>query len=173
MTSPEPIEEIVPRILKNFSASPRGWRVIQTPTGEVLISGPESSYQLKLIPLDPFRFTGAGIEIDNADRGPDWFNSSPEFGVRPLSDRDVSALLGTIADPDSFLPRIQRLFQRPPVSPSSTELQDVSHVITGPVISRPNLTDVVSVSEEVQELLEHSATRIFRERYPMRAGMYI
>ncbi|MBE0525485.1 MAG: hypothetical protein IH631_00980, partial [Candidatus Thorarchaeota archaeon] len=89
MTDPEPVEEIVPRILKQYSERPRGWHIMNTPRGEVLVLSSDSAFQLKLIPLNPQEFTGAGVELPESNDIVESIRSSPEFGLRPLSESDL------------------------------------------------------------------------------------
>ena len=67
MTDPEPAEKIVPRIIEQYSERPRGWHIMNTPRGEVLVLSSDSAFQLKLIPLNPREFTGAGVELPESN----------------------------------------------------------------------------------------------------------
>jgi hypothetical protein len=172
LTDTEPVEDIVPRMIKQFSEQPRGWRIMHTPTGEMLVLGPDSMYQLKLIPLNPFQFTGAGVEIADVDNKLAELRSSPEFGLRPLKPSDIRSLLEAINKPTLLKPRIDELVKREPVAPSEIDSRRVSHLLSGPVIARPELGSLSPRTLELQDLLNESATRMFRRRYPMRTGMY-
>ena len=94
MTDPEPAEKIVPRILKQYSERPRGWHIMNTPRGEVLVLSSDSAFQLKLIPLNPREFTGAGVELPESNDIVDSIRTSPEFGLRPLSEVDLQGIRG-------------------------------------------------------------------------------
>jgi hypothetical protein len=59
----------------------------------MLVLGPDSSFQLKLIPLNPRQYTGAGVEIPDTDDKLDSIKTSPEYGLRPLSDNDIEGLI--------------------------------------------------------------------------------
>ncbi|MFQ5831542.1 MAG: hypothetical protein ACE5H4_02470, partial [Candidatus Thorarchaeota archaeon] len=89
MTKIEPAEEIVPRILERYEKEPRGWRVMNTPRGEMLVVGPDSVFQLKLISLNPFEFVGSGVEMSESNKVVKSVRSTPEFGFRPLTDVDI------------------------------------------------------------------------------------
>ncbi len=172
MTESQPVEKLVPRIVEQYTEHPRGWRVIHTPTGDMLIFGPDVNYQLRLIELSPFSFTGVGMEIDAPELNDDEITAAPEFGLRPLDENDIHNLIAVIMGQSSRIPQIGEIVRRTPVSPAQLERSDVRHILSGPVLSRPDLT---AFSPEVirrQYELKRQAMTIFRERYPQRAGMY-
>jgi hypothetical protein len=145
VTDPEPIEKIMPRILKQYSERSRGWHIMSTPRGEMLILSSDSAFQLKLIPLNPFEYTGAGVELPESSDTAEEIRASPEFGLRPLDETDLQG-----------------------EDLSTTD----GHILRGPVLTRP---DLGSLSPEIlkrQLSLDRSAERTFRRRYPDRAGMY-
>lgn len=172
MTDTEPAEEILPRILRQYTERPRGWRVMHTPTGEMLVLGPESAFQFKLIPLNPFEVTGVGVEVSDIDKTLEQLHSTPEFGIRPLMESDIRSLLEAIGTPDLMKPKIDQIIRREPISPLEIESSRASHLLSGPVLTRPELGSLGPRTLELQGMLEQSATRLFRQRYPMRSGMY-
>ncbi|MHA2377786.1 MAG: hypothetical protein ACXADO_05835 [Candidatus Thorarchaeota archaeon] len=172
MTKVEPVEDIVPRILERFEKEPRGWRVMHTPRGEMLVVGPESVFQLKLISLNPFEFTGSGIEMTDDDSAVKSVRSTPEFGFRPLSDVDIRRIVESLID--SSKPRFDfgEVIKREPISPSKIRSSSVEHLLSGPVLTRPDLRSLSPEVLRIQETLDRSAMRTFRRRYPERAGMF-
>ncbi|MBN2228113.1 MAG: hypothetical protein JW779_00870 [Candidatus Thorarchaeota archaeon] len=177
MNDPEPAEEIVPRILKQYSERPRGWHIMNTPTGDVLVLSTDSAFQLKLIPLSPFEFTGAGIELSKSNKTIESIRSSPEFGLRPIDELDLQKLVNALGSSQSTgsVPEVQEILKRAPVSledlSSNKHAQD--HILRGPVLMRPDLGSLSPELLEMQTLLDRSAQKSFRDRYPMRAGMYL
>lgn len=155
-----------------YSDKPRGWRVLSTPKGDMLVLGPDSAFQLKLIPLNPNEFTGAGMEIPSSFRALDRVRQSPEFGLRPLFDSDIESLMNSISTPKGALPHLQSIIKRTPLSPVELAKTDTTHMLTGPVLTRPDFSTLSSETMRLQQSLEREARETFRRRYPMRAGMY-
>lgn len=172
MNEPEPADVIVPRILQRYSDHPRGWRVMSTPRGEMLVLSPESAYQLKLIPLSPYEFTGAGVEIPSSSRSIETIRSSPEFGLRPLDESDLVGIAQALDSQGEVQSKLGELLSRTPLSLDDLSSGAASHILRGPVLMRPDLGSLDSEMLRVQSNLDKSAQRVFREKYPMRSGMY-
>jgi len=175
VTDPEPAEKIVPRIVKQYTEHPRGWHIMNTPLGEVLVLGPDSAFQLKLIPLNPYEFTGAGIELPKSSKTIETIRGSPEFGLRPIDEDDLLGILNALGSPQGTSLEIQEILRRSPVS-----LEDLSsnkhvadHILRGPVLMRPDLGSLSPEILKMQIALDRSAQKTFRDRFPMRAGMYL
>ena len=167
----EPVDEIVPRILQRYSERPRGWRILSTPVGDMLVLGPDSAFQMKLIPLNPMEFTGAGVELPSG-KHLDSMTTSPEFGFRPLHDSDIQSILESISSPDLIRPEIDSIIKRAPLSMAELNTSSARHILSGPILTRPDLRALNPAVLKTQTSLERKARSIFRDRYPMRAGMY-
>jgi len=144
---------------------------MSTPRGEMLILSSDSAFQLKLIQLNPFEFTGAGVELPESSETADSIRSSPEFGLRPLNETDLQGLINTLTGSAEPSISLGDILKRTPRSIDDMSLK-ASHVLRGPVLTRP---DLGSLSPEIlkrQLSLDRSADKIFRRKYPMRAGMY-
>jgi hypothetical protein len=172
VTKVEPVEDIVPRILERYEKQPRDWRVMHTPRGEMLVVGPDSVFQLKLISLNPFEFTGSGVEMTKDNTVTKSLRSTPEFGFRPLTDIDIRGIVESLTD--SSKPRFDfgQVIKREPMSPSKIRSSSVEHLLSGPVLTRPDLGSLSPEILRIQESLDFSAKRTFRRRYPERAGMF-
>ena len=175
MTDPEPAEKIVPRIVKQYTENPRGWHIMNTPLGEVLVLSPDSAFQLKLIPLNPFEFTGAGVELPRSSKTIEEIRSSPEFGLRPIDEKDLQGILTALGSPQGTSPEIQEILRRAPVSLEDLSAKEhaADHILRGPVLLRPDLSSLSPELLKMQMTLDRSAQKTFRNRFPMRAGMYI
>ncbi|KXH70062.1 MAG: hypothetical protein AM326_04580 [Candidatus Thorarchaeota archaeon SMTZ-45] len=172
MTKPEPADIIVPRILKQYSERPRGWHIMSSPRGEMLILSSDSAFQLKLIPLNPYEFTGAGVELPESCDTVESIRASPEFGLRPLSESDLQGILNSITGDAGPKLSLNDILKRTPHSIDDISADIPSPVLRGPVLVRPELG---SLSPEIlrrQMSLDRSAEKTFRKRYPERAGMY-
>jgi len=172
VTDPEPAEEIVPRILERYSERPRGWRIMNTPRGEVLVLSSDSAFQLKLIPLSPQEFTGAGVELPESNDIVDSIRTSPEYGLRPISEVDLQGIVNAISGDQEARPQISEILSRTPLSLEDLSSNQSSHILRGPVLTRPDLGSLSPEMLKMQMALDKSAQQTFRKRYPMRAGMY-
>jgi hypothetical protein len=173
VTDPEPAEEIVPRILKQYSERPRGWHIMNTPRGEVLVLSPDSAFQLKLISLNPREFTGAGVELPESNDIVDSIRTSPEFGLRPISEADLQGIVHSLRGSDDARQEIGEILSRTPLSLDDLSSNQSSHILRGPVLTRPDLGSLSPELLKMQMTIDRSAQRTFRKRYPMRAGMYV
>ena len=173
MNDPEPAEEIVPRILKRYSERPRGWRIMNTPRGEVLVLSSDSAFQLKLIPLNPMEFTGAGIELPESNDVVERIRSSPEFGLRPVNENDIQNIANAMSGSEEAQSEVRAVLERTPLSIEDLSASKSSHILQGPVLTRPDLGSLSPDILKMQALLDKRAQKVFRDRHPMRAGMYV
>lgn len=138
----------------------------------MLVLSSDSAFQLKLIPLNPYEFTGAGVELPESCDEVDSIRSSPEFGLRPLSESDLRGIMNSITGEEGPKLSLDDILKRTPRSPEALSTELRSPVLQGPVLMRP---DLGSLSPEIlkrQLSLDRSAEKTFRKRYPERAGMY-
>jgi hypothetical protein len=145
---------------------------MSTPRGEMLVLSSDSAFQLKLIPLNPYEVTGAGVELPESCDAVDSIRSSPEFGLRPLSESDLRGIMNSITGEEGPKLSLNDILKRTPRSPEDLSTDLPSPVLQGPVLMRP---DLGSLSPEIlkrQLSLDKSAEKTFRRRYPERAGMY-
>ena len=158
--------------MQDYSDDPRGWRIMSTPVGDMLVLGPTSTFQMKFIPLGPQKYTGAGIEITEPKKVLKRIRQTPEYGLRSLSSDDVSDLMAALSNPQSSSTKLHEILQRSPQSHTDLTQSDVEHILSGPVLTRPDLGSLDPTILKMQRSLDRSASDIFRKRYPMRAGMY-
>lgn len=172
MTDPEPAEEIVPRILEQYAARPRGWHIMNTPRGEVLVLSSDSAFQLKLIPLNPQEFTGAGVELPESNDTVDAIRTSPEFGLRPVNESDLQGIADSLSGNQGAREEISEILSRTPLTIEDLSSNQSSHILRGPVLTRPDLGSLSPEMLKMQIALDRSAQKTFQKKYPMRAGMY-
>jgi hypothetical protein len=168
----EPADEIVPRILKRYSESPRGWRMMSTPVGDMLVVGQDSAFQLRIIPINPREYTGAGTELPESNDVIDRMRTSPEFGSRNLTQTDIETLVESMSNPAQIQQHLHDILHRNPLLPTEIDKGGIDHLLTGPVLTRPDLDGLGPDVLNLRRSLERSANRVFRKKYPMRAGMY-
>jgi hypothetical protein len=143
-----------------------------TPRGEMLVIGPDSAFQLKLISLNPFEFVGSGTEVKDTNSVVKSVRSTPEFGLRPLTETDIQGLVAAFGNPLGMQTKLRNIIQRAPVSSSELGGSSIDHILSGPVLTRPDLSSLGGDVRKLQDQLDKSAMNVFRKRYPMRAGMY-
>ena len=145
---------------------------MSTPRGEMLVLSSDSAFQLKLIPLNPYEFTGAGVELPESCDAVDSIRSSPEFGLRPLSESDLHGILNSLTGEKGPKLSLDDILRRTPRSLEDISADTPSPILRGPVLMRP---DLGSLSPEIlkrQLSLDRSAEKTFRKRFPERAGMF-
>jgi hypothetical protein len=145
---------------------------MSTPRNEMLVLSSDSAFQLKLIPLNPFEFTGAGVELPESCDIIDTIRSSPEFGLRPLSEPDLYGILNSITGEEGPKLSLDDIMKRTPRSIEDISTDAPTPILRGPVLMRP---DLGSLSPEIlkrQISLDQSAEQTFRKRFPERAGIY-
>ena len=143
-----------------------------TPRGEMLIVGPESAFQLKLISLNPQEFTGVGIEIPRSAGPLRQIETTPEFGFRPLSDFDLKKIIETLWNPEIVRPQIEKILKRAPLPHTQLNRIKGSPILSGPILTRPDLGTLGPDILKTQDLLDKLAWRKFRKQHQMRAGMF-
>jgi hypothetical protein len=145
---------------------------MSTPRGEMLVLSSDSAFQLKLIPLNPYEFTGAGVELPESCDTVDAIRSSPEFGLRPLSESDLHGIMNSVTGDKGPKLSLDDILKRTPRTIEDITADTPSPILRGPVLMRP---DLGSLSPEIlkrQLSVDRSAERTFRKRFPERAGMY-
>jgi len=139
----------------------------------MMVIGPESAFQLKLIPLNPFEFTGAGVEISNQGAAVDELKSAPEFGFRALSEDDVKRLFDALSNPGNSRFSVESIIKRAPMSLDDMDRAHGGHFLSGPILTRPDLGSLGPDILKTQVSLDRAADDLFRKRYPHRAGMFV
>ena len=144
---------------------------MSTPRGEMLVLSSDSAFQLKLIPLNPYEFTGAGIELPESSETAEKIRSSPEYGLRPLDETDLQGIFNSLSGSSEPSISVADILKRTPLSIEDLSSAD-GHILHGPVLTRPELGSLSPEILKQQLSLDISAERTFRRKYPERAGMY-
>ena len=138
----------------------------------MLVLSSDSAFQLKLIPLNPYDFTGAGVELPESCDTVDTIRSSPEFGLRPLSEPDLQGIVNSITGDQGPKLSLDDILRRTPRSIEDISADTPSPILRGPVLMRPDLGSLSPDILKRQLSLDRSAEKTFRRRFPERAGMY-
>ncbi len=169
----EPIRRLTEEIINQYNRKPTGWSVLVDRRGNIIILGPSSSYWLRLIWLNPHKYTGVGIRIDSPREIREMVEGTPPYGLRPLPKGSVRRLVGAIRRNDrleaSF---IKRLLNITPVSTIELRERRPEAVLGGPVITHRDLSIISEGQRKLERKLALEAERLFRKRYPLRSGIY-
>jgi len=169
----EPVEQITKRILRQYNRHPEGWSVLVDNKGNVLVIGPNSGYRLKLVPLSPQEYTGVGVKFGRSKGLQKMVKNLPPYGFRPLSREETRDLLSTIhrrGRPTDE--RIKELLEMKPVPTWEIDKKRPEAVVTGPLVAHPNLSAISKRQKELEAKLAVEADKLFRRKYPLRAGTY-
>ncbi|MEM4245686.1 MAG: hypothetical protein QW390_00140, partial [Candidatus Bathyarchaeia archaeon] len=160
--------------MERYNRNPEGWRVLTDFKGNVLILGPTTGYRLKLIPLNPNEYTGVGARIGDLSEVRKAFDKAPPYGFRPLSGEEFRELLETFHQDGTVQEEIlKRLLGVKPVPLPELQGSGAEAVLSGPIITRPDLSLVSDGQKELEMRLSKEADKLFRMRYPHRTSFYI
>lgn len=169
----KPLDQITRRILEQYDKSPEGWSVLSDSKGNVIILGPRSRYRLKLIPLSPNEYTGVGVGMEKSERITRMVEGASPFGFRPVSRQEAKELFGAMSQAGRVDRRvIQGLLGRRPISIKEIMEIKPETLLGGPVIAHPDLSSISRRQRELDEKLAREAEKLFRRKYPLRAGIY-
>ena len=110
----EQIESLMPKIVKRYNNHPGGWNVLIDYKGNLLILGPNEGYMLKMIPLDPQKYTGVGMKISDPDEMQRLVGGAPSYGFRPLSTRNTERILDSFRRGEDQHKLISKLLEKDP-----------------------------------------------------------
>ena len=113
---------------------------MRTPVGDMLVVGQDSAFQLRIIPINPREYTGAGTELPESNDITDIIRTSPEFGARGLTQTDIEALVESMSNPAQIQQQLHDILHRDPLLPSEIDKGGVDHLLHGPVLTRPDLS---------------------------------
>jgi hypothetical protein len=130
----EPVESLMPKIVKRYNNHPRGWNFLIDFKGNVLILGPSEGYMLKIIPLNPQKHTGVGMKISNSDEMQRLIGGAPSYGFRPLSTRQTESILDSLHQGEDQHKLISKLLEKKPISIPELEKKKPQAVLSGPFI---------------------------------------
>jgi hypothetical protein len=170
----KPIELVLREIMKQYNKVPEGWNVLADHSGNILVMGPDSNFWLRIVPLSPDSYTGVGMEVDRSRRIERIVEGTPPYGLRPLSKSEAKRLLDTFRGKSTSQGKIiEELLSVKPASAQDIQERRPQAIISGPILGHPDLGAISSKQRELERRLAVEADRLFRERYPMRAGIYV
>lgn len=169
----EPIESLMNNILKRYNRKPEGWNVLIDGRGNVLIIGPKVGYRLKLITLNPQEYTGVGTKIEGLEEMRRILKGIPSYGFRPLSTKETKELFNTVHNRDAVQNKlIKELLGMKPVPTWELQEKRTKAFLSGPIITHPNLSAISERQRELEARLSIEADKLFRKKFPRRAGIY-
>jgi hypothetical protein len=168
----EPIESLLNKILNQYNRRPEGWSVMADRKGNVLVIGPKVGYRLKLVPINPHEYTGVGIRVDELEEVRNFTDGTPSYGFRPLSTQATEELFNTISKRAVDNNLINELLEKKTVPTHILDKRRPRSILTGPIITHPNLCEISKSQRELETKLNIEADKLFRKRYPRRALYY-
>ena len=125
----EPIESLLPKIMKRYNNSPVGWNVLRDYKGNIMVLSPNDGYMLKLIPLNPQEHTGVGTKIGDSDELRRLVEGAPSYGFRPLSTKQTERVLNSFRQGGKQDRLISKLLEKNPVSIPELEKKKLDQII--------------------------------------------
>ncbi len=174
----EPLDDLMKKIMYNYDQTPEDWNVMSDLGGNVVILGPMNSYQLKLVQINPQKYTGVGMKIPEESPLQDLkliTQGMHSYGFRPLAQRNINQIIDSLQEGKMAQDQaIEDIFKTKPLPIREIERRRVDAVVAGPYLNLnfPNLGRIGSYHQEVERRLSIEADRIFRKKYPMRSSIY-
>jgi hypothetical protein len=168
----EPIESLIPKIVKRYNDRPLGWNVLRDYKGNFLVLGPTDGYMLKMVPLNPQEFTGVGIKIDDPNEMRKFVEGAPSYGFRPLSTSQTKRLVNSFRQREKQDRLISKLLEKKPISIPELQKKKPKSVLGGPFIGHPDLSTISERQRELERKLKIESMKLFRMKYPHRASIY-
>lgn len=166
----QPIESLMQSIMRQYNKHPEGWKVLSDQKGNVLIYGPRNAYRLKLIPLSPEAYTGVGAKLNNVKEMQNLKKGGSPFGLRPLSQATTKELL--TSSQQGQAEAISKILEAKPLPIGNIFKKKPTAILSGPIISHPNLSAISKSQKKLGSKLSLDAIRLFRKKHPRRAAIY-
>ena len=168
----EPIELLMPKIVKLYNNHPGGWNVLIDYKGNILILGPNEGYMLKMIPLNPQKHTGVGMKISDSNEIQRLLGGAPSYGFRPLSTRQMERILDSYRQGEEQHRLISKLLEKNPISIPELKREKPKAVLGGPFIGHPDLSTISESQRELEAKLKIESLKLFKRKYSYRASIY-
>ena len=168
----EPLELLMRKAMDAYNQHPEGWNVLIDPKGNVLILGREGGYRLKLVPLNPYEYTGVGVTIKVDEELWGSVTGAPSYGFRPVPATVMRELANEAGRGTLSHTLVTRLLSIKPQPSWSVRDADAPAVLRGPIIAHPDLDAISKGQRELDAKLASAGNALFRRRYPERATLY-
>ena len=160
----EPIESLIPKIMRQYNNRPVGWNVLRDYKGNFLVLSPSDGYMLKMIPLNPHEHTGIGIKIDNSNDIRRLVKGAPSYGFRPLSTTQTERLLHSFRQGETPHSLISKLLEQKPVAIPELATNKPKAVLNGPFIGHPDLSTISASQRELEATLKIASLKLFKKK---------
>lgn len=168
----EPVDSLSQKILKRYNKQPVGWNILRDFKGNILIIGPNNGYMLKLVPINPQKYTGVGTQIKNPRHLQKLVKGAPLYGYRPLPNAKAKQLINSFNNTEKQYTIISKLLKNNPLSTREIEQKKPSLILNGPILSHPDLSTISKSQRKLDLKLEIETQKLFKKKYPHRAEMY-
>ena len=167
------LEESVKEILEGYNKRPKGWQFVSDPLGNILALGPEAGYRIKLMMINPNESLGVGVKIQDVEPLRKTIGARFDSGFRPL-DHDLSrALISAISEKRvTDWAVLEKILRIDPVPTYELDKKDLGAILGGPFLAHPDLRSISKSQLELDAKLSAELDKLFRSRYPLRAGIY-
>ncbi|RLE53230.1 MAG: hypothetical protein DRJ33_01555 [Candidatus Methanomethylicota archaeon] len=169
----EDAETLLKKLAERYDKNPVGWKalaVFDKGSTLLIIMSPEGEvYEVKMVPLDPYRFVGVGTMASDIEELYAYLSKLPNYGFRPLPDNIFKAILKSRGYVSAKLAK--KILEIPTVS--INEIQG-SAIAQGPIIcfGEKDLASISPKQRELQERLSREVEKLFCKRYRDRAMLY-
>lgn len=169
----EPLERVTKEIMRRYNKKPEAWSVLADTRGNIIVLGPTLGYRLKFIALGPHKYTGVGAKVKNVKKLRDIVEGTPPYGFRPLSKNKIDVLFTALRRKGKLERRmVAELLEPKPISTGRLMKIKPRAILSGPVITHPDLSSISWRQRELERKLALEAEKLFRKRHPLRAEMY-
>lgn len=167
------LEESIKEIIEGYNKRPKGWQFLSDSKGNVLALGPEMGYRIKLMMISPAESIGVGVRIPDVEPLKRSIGSTFDSGFRALDRETSRRLLSAISEnriSDTSL--LEKILGTDPVPVYELDKGDIGAILGGPFLAHPDLRAISRSQVELDNKLSAELDRLFRTKYPLRAGIY-
>jgi len=172
----EPLDVLMRKIIDKYNQNPEGWNVLTDQNNNLVILDPEKAgYQIKLIQINPYKYTGVGTRITETEDLQQITQGTHSYGFRALTAKNTDQLINLMQYKENIQKQIlQKVLDVKPLPLSEIEKRKVDAVISGPYthINSSNLTMISPGQRELDRRLSLEGNRLFRKQYPIRSSIY-
>ena len=168
----EPIEELMPKIMKKYNKYPIGWKVLRDYKGNIIILNQNEGYMLKTISINPQKQTGVGTQLENHKQINKMLKNTPSYGFRTLTKNQIKIILKNIKTGNNKNDLISKILNKNPISIPELEKKKAAAILGGPFIGHPDLASISENQRKLEAKLKYESLKLFNKKYPNRASLY-
>lgn len=160
------LDVLMKEIIERYNRTPKGWRFISDYRGNIIIIGPDISYQFKTMMINPSESIGVGTRISNSETLRKLTAKEFDSGFRSVDESKFHALISGKISEELILELLRK-------SPAPLhELEESKIILGGPIFSHPDIRMLSKSQQELESKLAIELDKLFRRKYPHRANIY-